>query len=162
MAMAVNQWLDQRLQPYRQRYALLPVRDQRALVALGLFLLVFVLGGSMWWMHRTAQKAERHATEQRELLLWMQANAGRVDLRQQTRLSLTEQVQQTAAAQGLQVTQTGTDAQLDVAVSHENFAVLASWLTRLAENGAEIKQLDIQQQNDGRLQMQAQLRQPAA
>ncbi len=152
-------WLGRRVQPLTQRLQLLPERDRRALLLLGVFLLLGVLGGALWLAHQQAIKAQREADSQRELLLWMQANAGRIDQRQQTRLPLTELVQQSAAAQGLSVTQNGTAQQVQVAVVHENFAVLSSWLTRLAEGGAEIQQLQVEQQSDGKLQLQATLHQ---
>lgn len=154
-----NDWLAQRWAPYLQRLEALPARDRRALLVLGLFLAVLLMGGGLWLLHHQAVKARQAASEQQALLLWMQANAGRIDVNQQALLPLGEQVQQTAAAQGLVLTQTGTDQQVQVTTRHENFAVLTSWLSRLAEGGVEIKQLSIQPQTDGQLQLQATLNQ---
>ena len=70
---------------------------------------------------------------------------------------LTELVQQSAAQQGLILTQNGDDQSLQVATKHDSFAVLGSWLSRLAEQGVQIRQLDIRQESDGALQLQATL-----
>lgn len=149
--------LSNSIQPLQQALDRLPSRDRKALLLLSVFLLLFILGLGLWSTNRAAQQATQAATDARELLVWMRAQAP--NIRQSTGVQplLTELVQQSAGQQGLILSQNGDDQSLQVATQHESFAVLGSWLSRLAEQGVQIRQLDIQQQTDGQLKLQATL-----
>lgn len=149
--------IQQQLEPLQLAYERLPERDRRALLMLVGFLLLFILGGGLWWAHKASIKAQQQATEQRELLLWMQSQAHHLQAGQQNTESLTEVVQRLASQQNLVITQNGDDAQTQVSVTHDNFAVLGAWLSRLAEQGIQIRQMDIRQQGNQQLQLQVTL-----
>ena len=68
-------------------------------------------------------------------------------------------IQTTAQNQGLTVSQMPGGDQIQVSVVHQNFAVLGTWLSRLAEQGVSIQQLDISQNPSGDLQLKASLKQ---
>lgn len=143
--------------PLQQALDRLPSRDRYALLFLGVFLAVLLLGLAVWTAHRAAQQATQAAIDARELLVWMRAQAPNIRQGSTVQPLLTELVQQSAAQQGLIVTQNGDDQSLQIATKHESFAVIGSWLSRLAEQGVQIRQLDIRQQPDGALQLQATL-----
>lgn len=150
-------WINQKFDPLRAALLRLPARDRRALLLLSGFLVLFVVGGLLWWAHDAAQKAEKNANAQRDLLLWMQAQAPNLAIEQGSQPPFAQQIQQAAAQQGLTLSQNGDDNQQQVSVSHPSFAVLGSWLSGLAANGVQIEQLDIRQQSGGILQLQATL-----
>lgn len=145
------------MQPLQQALDRLPSRDRKALLLLATFLSLLLFGLAGWTAHRAAQQATQDATDARELLVWMRAQAPNIRQGSTIQPLLTELVQQSAAQQGLILTQNGDDQSLQVATKHDSFAVLGSWLSRLAEQGVQIRQLDIRQQPDGALQLQATL-----
>lgn len=144
-------------QPLQQALERLPSRDRKALALLSLFLLISMMGLGIWTAHRAAQQATQSATEARELLVWMRAQAPNIRQGSGVQPVLTDLAQQAAAQQGLILTQNGDDQSLQVSTKHQSFAVLGSWLSRLAEQGVQIRQLEIRQQADGELQLQATL-----
>ncbi|MFA9204092.1 MAG: type II secretion system protein GspM [Flavobacteriales bacterium] len=145
------------MQPLQQALDRLPSRDRKALLLLSVFVLLLLFGLGLWSTHRAAQNATQAATDARELLVWMRAQAPNIRQGGAAQPLLTELVQQSAAQQGLILTQNGDDQSLQVATKHDSFAVLGSWLSRLAEQGVQIRQLDIRQESDGALQLQATL-----
>lgn len=143
--------------PMQQALDRLPSRDRKALLLLATFLLLLLFGLGLWSSHRAAQQATQAATDARELLVWMRAQAPNIRQGGGVQPLLTELVQQSASQQGLILSQNGDDQSLQVATKHESFAVLGSWLSRLAEQGVQIRQLDLRQQPDGAIQLQATL-----
>lgn len=143
--------------PMQQALDRLPSRDRKALLLLVMFLTVTLLSLAVWSAHRAAQNATQAATDARELLVWMRAQAPNIRQGGGVQPLLTELVQQSASQQGLTLSQNGDDQSLQVATKHESFAVLGNWLSRLAEQGVQIRQLDLRQQPDGAIQLQATL-----
>ncbi len=148
---------NQRIDQIQQRLDQLSPRDRFALIILTVFLVVFGIGYTVWKLNDVADKAQLRATEQRELLLWMRSQAVNIRQTQGEQMPLNVIVQTTAQNQGLSVTQMPSGDQLQISVSHPSFAVLGSWLSRLAEQGVNIQQLDIIQQPAGELQLKAML-----
>ena len=148
---------NQRIDQIQQRLDQLSPRDRFALIILTVFLVVFGIGYTVWKLNDVADKAQLRATEQRELLLWMRSQAVNIRQTQGEQMPLNVIVQTTAQNQGLSVTQMPSGDQLQISVSHPSFAVLGSWLSRVAEQGVNIQQLDIIQQPAGELQLKAML-----
>lgn len=152
----INQQIDQ----VQMMFGRLPKRDQLALLVLGAFLAVFIIGGGGYWLHHKAETAKDNADQQRQLLLWMRGQAPHLQASAGPAQPLSTIVQDSAAQQGLTVTQSETAGRITVTARHQSFAVLGTWLTRLAQSGIQIDQLDIEQQVDGILQLQATLTKP--
>lgn len=152
----INQHIDQA----QVMFGRLPKRDQLALLILGAFLTAFIIGGGGYWLHHKAETAQANADQQRQLLLWMRGQAPHLQASAGPAQPLATIVQEAAAQQGLTVSQTETEGRVMVTTSHQSFAVLGTWLTRLAQSGIQIDQLDIEQQVGGILQLQATLTKP--
>jgi type II secretory pathway component PulM len=138
----------------------LPKRDQMALLALSVFLAVFIIGGGGYWLHHKAETTKENADQQRQLLLWMRGQAPHLQANSGPVQSLSTIVQTTSAQQGITITQTETSGRLMVTARHQSFAVLGTWLTKLAQSGIQVDQLDIEQQMGDILQLQATLTKP--
>jgi general secretion pathway protein M len=158
--MLVLQRVSQQFDPLRQSLDRLPQRDRRALMALTAFLLLFLLGGGTWWAHHKDQQARQDAVEARELLLWMRGQAPYLQQGPANTQPLSTLIQDAAAAQGLVISQSGDDKNVQVSLTQAQFAVIGSWLSRLAAEGVQVSQLDIKQQNDEQLQVQVSFVQP--
>jgi type II secretory pathway component PulM len=153
MATSFNQYTTQ----LQQRLDQLSPRDRFALIILTIFLVVFTVGYSLWALHKAADNAQTRATEERELLLWMRSQAPNIRQSQSEQMPLNMIIQTTAQNQGLTVSQMPSGEQVQVSVVHQSFAVLGTWLSRLAEQGVGIQQLDINQNPSGELQLRATL-----
>lgn len=157
--MSIVTSFQQNLEQLRLKLDKLPPRDRMALIILTVFLLVFGIGGSVWYLHKTADETQQRATEQREFLLWMRSQAPNIQANPMDSQPLNVLIQNTAQQQGLTVSQSPMGDQVQVAVTHQSFAVLGTWLTRLAEQGIAINQLDIEQLASGELQLKAMMQQ---
>lgn len=157
MSLATN--FNQSIVRLQQRLDQLSPRDRFALIILTIFLIVTSIGYSIWALHKAADKAQTQATEERELLLWMRSQAPNIRQSQGDQMPLNMIIQTTAQNQGLTVSQMPAGDQIQVSVVHQNFAVLGTWLSRLAEQGVSIQQLDISQNPSGDLQLKASLKQ---
>lgn len=154
-----NQRFNQRVTQLQQRLDQLSPRDRFALIIMTVFLVVVTVGYSIWALHKAADKAQIQATEERELLLWMRSQAPHIRQSQGDQMPLNMIIQTTAQNQGLTVSQMPAGDQVQVSVVHQSFAVLGTWLSRLAEQGISIQQLDISQNPSGELQLKASLAQ---
>lgn len=157
--MSMRSFVSQYTEQLRLKLDQLAVRDRIALCILLIFLLVFSVVSSVWYLHKAADQAQGDAIEQRELLLWMRSQVPNIQTNPAAAQPLSEILQGTARQQGLTITQNGMGDQLQVGVTHQSFAVLGTWLTRVVEQGVVIKQLEIKQQNDGELQLNAVMQQ---
>lgn len=153
MKLAAN--INQHIDHLQQRLDQLPPRDRLILIVTTVLLLVFGTGFTIWKLNQAADNAQLRATEQRELLLWMRSQAVNIRQTQGEQMPLNMIIQTTAQNQGLTVSQMPSGEQVQVSVAHPSFAVLGSWLSRLAEQGVSIQQLDIIQQPAGELQLKA-------
>jgi general secretion pathway protein M len=152
--------LNAKLATAQSAYERLPKRDQWALLLLGAFLAIFVIVGGGYWLHHKAEQSKENADQARQLLLWMRGQAPHLQVSDGVQKPLATLVQELAAQQGLTITQNENAGRVMVTTSNQSFAVLANWLTRLAQAGIQIDQLDIDQQAGGVLQLQATFTKP--
>ncbi len=152
--------MNAKLAQLRASFEQLPKRDQLALQILGGFLAIFIVFGGGYWLHHKAEVTKDNADKARQLLVWMRGQAPHLQATTGVAQPFSTIIQEAAAQQGLTVTQTETSGRIAVSTSHQSFAVLGSWLTRLAQSGIQIDQLDIEQQAGGVLQLQATLTKP--
>lgn len=157
--MSISATIQQNIEQLRSKLDQLPPRDRLALIVLTIFLVVVSVGSSVWFLHKAADKAQVRATEQRELLLWMRSQAPNIQASPTDAQPLNVLIQNTAQQQGLTVSQNPMGDQVQVTVTHQSFAVLGTWLTRLAEQGVAVSQLDIEQTGTGELQLKAVMQQ---
>ena len=153
--MSMRSALSQQFDRMRLKLDQLSPRDRLALLIMMVFLLLVAFGGGVWYLHQAANKAQQRATEQRELLLWMRSQVGNVELSAAESEPLNVAIQNTAQQQGLTVNPNAVGTQAQVTATHPSFAVLGTWLTRLAQQGITIDQLSIEQLSSGELQLKA-------
>ncbi len=149
--MSLRTSIEQAREQLQVKLDALSLRDK---IALGSMLVVLVIA-AVWQLHRWANAVQTNATEQRETLLWMRSQAPNIQSGNKDSLPLSDVIQNTAQQQGLTVALNPVGDKVQVDTSHQNFAVLGSWLSRLAEQGVSISQLDIEQVATGELKLKA-------
>ena len=141
-----------RVQNYLEQ---LQQRERVALVVLTIFLLITILGCLLWFPHQVALKQQQRLTELKDTIHWMQTNAVQLSTESSEAMSMTEKVQHIAQQQGLTVQSQDNQGQMKLTTSHQNYAVLANFLTQLAQQGGSIVSMDMQKQPDGVIRLTA-------
>lgn len=131
----------------------LPPRDRFAIIVLTIFLTVTAIGLMLWFSHHSADKQQQRLLEMKETMHWMQSNAVKMSNQSVETTSARDKVQRVAQQLGLSVQSQESDQQLKLIVSHQNYAVLANFLTQLAQQGITIVSLDMQKQPTGEIQL---------
>lgn len=149
--MNIRTTIDQNMERALQKWDELALREKVILAVM----LVVIIAAIVWLLHSQASKARLEATTQREKLVWMRAQTPNIQTANQNSLPVDAMIQNAAQQQGLSPMMTSSGEAVQVEVTHQNYAVLGNWLSRLAEQGISIKQLDIEQVATGELKLKA-------
>lgn len=144
--------LNTRLQNYLDG---LQTRERIALVVLAIFLVVTLIGSLLWFPHQAALKQQARLTELKDTIYWMQTNAVQLSTESGESMSLTQKVQRIAQQQGLTVQSQDNQDQVKLTTTHQNYAVLANFLTQLAQQGGSIVSMEMQKESDGLIRLTA-------
>lgn len=149
--MSIRATIDQQAERALQKWDELVLREKVILAAM----LLVIIAAVVWVLHTQANKAQTAATTQREKLVLMRAQTPNIQTGNQNSLPVDAMIQNAAQQQGLSPMMTSSGEAVQVEVTHQNFAVLGNWLSRMAEQGISISQLDIEQLATGELKLKA-------
>ena len=79
----------------------------------------------------------------KDLMVWMQSNAVTMKPANELELDKSGKIQRIAQQQGLTVTSQQNGEQLQIVVTHQNYAILANFLTQLAQMGLSIQKMEM-------------------
>nr|WP_312822554.1 type II secretion system protein GspM [Acinetobacter oleivorans] len=144
-----DQWVEQIVQ-YLDR---LTVRERIMVVFTTIFVVVAIVGASLWKMHSLAEQQQR-LNDLKDLMVWMQSNAVTMKPANELELGQSEKIQRLAQQQGLTVTSQQNGEQLQIIVTHQNYAILANFLTQLAQMGLSIQKMEMVS-SDGQIKLTA-------
>lgn len=134
-----DQWIEQVTQ-YLDR---LTVRERVMVVFTTIFVVVAIIGASLWKMHSLAEQQQQRLNDLKDLMVWMQSNAVTMKPASELELGQSEKIQRVAQQQGLTVTSQQNGEQLQIIVTHQNYAILANFLTQLAQMGLSIQKMEM-------------------
>lgn len=145
-----DQWVEQIVQ-YLDR---LTVRERIMVVFTTIFVVVAFVGASLWKMHSLAEQQQQRLNDLKDLMVWMQSNAVTMKPANELELGQSEKIQRVAQQQGLTVTSQQNGEQLQIIVTHQNYAILANFLTQLAQMGLSIQKMEMVS-SDGQIKLTA-------
>lgn len=145
-----DQWVEQIVQ-YLDR---LTVRERIMVVFTTIFVVVAFVGASLWKMHSLAEQQQQRLNDLKDLMVWMQSNAVTMKPANELELGQSEKIQRVAQQQGLTVTSQQNGEQLQITVTHQNYAILANFLTQLAQMGLSIQKMEMVS-SDGQIKLTA-------
>ena len=145
-----DQWVEQIVQ-YLDR---LTVRERIMVVFTTIFVVVAIVGASLWKMHSLAEQQQQRLNDLKDLMVWMQSNAVTMKPANELELGQSEKIQRVAQQQGLTVTSQQNGEQLQIVVTHQNYAILANFLTQLAQMGLSIQKMEMVS-SDGQIKLAA-------
>lgn len=134
-----DQWIEQ-VNQYLDR---LTVRERIMVVFTTIFVVVAIIGASLWKMHSLAEQQQQRLNDLKDLMVWMQSNAVTMKPASELELGQAEKIQHVAQQQGLTVTSQQNGEQLQIIVTHQNYAILANFLTQLAQMGLSIEKMEM-------------------
>ncbi|MCH2070080.1 type II secretion system protein GspM [Acinetobacter pittii] len=134
-----DQWIEQ-VNQYLDR---LTVRERIMVVFTTIFVVVAIIGASLWKMHSLAEQQQQRLNDLKDLMVWMQSNAVTMKPASELELGQAEKIQRVAQQQGLTVTSQQNGEQLQIIVTHQNYAILANFLTQLAQMGLNIEKMEM-------------------
>ena len=121
----------------------LSVRERVLVIFTTVFVIVAAVGSALWYMHQAADTQQKRLNQLKDTIVWMQSNAVTMKPAGDMQLDAAEKVQRVAQQQGLSVASQQMEGKIQLAVMHENYAVLANFLTQLAQMGLSIEKMEL-------------------
>ena len=130
----------EKLTDYLER---LSVRERYMVVFTTIFVVVAAVGSALWYMHAAAEKQQNRVNDLKDMMVWMQSNAVTMKPADDLQLSASDKVQRVAQQQGLSVASQQAGEQIQIVATHANYAILASFLTQLAQMGLSLEKIEL-------------------
>ena len=140
---ALQNRMDQSFEKLSDYLDSLSVRERVLVIFTTVFVIVAAVGSALWYMHQAADTQQKRLNQLKDTIVWMQSNAVTMKTAGDTQLDAAEKVQRVAQQQGLSVASQQMEGKIQLAVMHENYAVLANFLTQLAQMGLSIEKMEL-------------------
>ncbi|MBB6362620.1 type II secretion system protein GspM [Acinetobacter lwoffii] len=140
---ALQNRMDQSFEKLSDYLDSLSVRERVMVIFTTVFVIVAAVGSVLWYMHQAADTQQKRLNQLKDTIVWMQSNAVTMKPAGDTQLDAAEKVQRVAQQQGLSVASQQMEGKIQLAVMHENYAVLANFLTQLAQMGLSIEKMEL-------------------
>jgi len=121
----------------------LSARERILVIFTTIFVLVTAVASALWAIHQAADTQQKRLNDLKDTLVWMQSNAVTMKPAGDLQLDAAEKVQRIAQQQGLSVASQQMDGKIQLMLSHENYSVLANFLTQLAQMGLSIEKMEL-------------------
>ena len=136
---SIDQFVE-RITDYLDR---LSVRERYMVIFTSIFVLVAVIGSALWFTHAAANKQQNRVNDLKDMMVWMQSNAVTMKPADDLQLSTADKVQRVAQQQGLSVASQQVGEQIQIVAAYENYAILANFLTQLAQMGLSLEKIEL-------------------
>ncbi|EPF80412.1 hypothetical protein GCM10025882_32810 [Acinetobacter gyllenbergii] len=139
---------DQKVEALNEYLQSLSVRERVMVIFTTIFVIVAVIGFSLWQMHALADKQQKRLNDLKDITVWMQSNAATMKPAGDSGLTVADKIQRTAQQQGLAVSSQQNGEQIQLVAEHQNYAVLANFLMQLSQAGISIQKMDMVSNNN--------------
>ena len=120
----------------------LTLRERIMVIFTSIFVIVAAVGAALFYMNKAANFQQKRVNELKDTVVWMQSNAVTMKPASDTQMTALEKVQRVAQQQSLSVASQQMGDQIQLAVMHENYAILANFLTQLVQMGLSIEKME--------------------
>ena len=135
--------IDQSIERITDYLDRLSVRERYMVIFTSIFVLVAAIGSALWFTHAAANKQQNRVNDLKDMMVWMQSNAVTMKPADDLQLSAVDKVQRVAQQQGLSVASQQAGEQIQIVAAHENYAILANFLTQLAQMGLSLEKIEL-------------------
>ena len=139
----MSTWFDQRIELVQDYLDRLNTRERVLVVFTTIFVIVAAVGSALWYMHAAAEKQQKRVNDLKDLVVVMQSHAVTMKPANDAQLSAADKIQRVAQQQGLSVASQQSGDKMQLVASHFNYAVLANFLTQLAQMGLSIEKMEL-------------------
>lgn len=139
----LQQTLDLQIEKITDYLDRLSTRERVMVIFTIVFVTVAFIGSALFYMHKVAEFQQKRLNELKDTIVWMQSHVVTMKPAGDSVLSATEKVQRVAQQQGLSVASQQSGTQIQIAVMHENYAVLANFLTQMVQSGLSIDKMEL-------------------
>ena len=136
---SIDQFIE-RITDYLDR---LSVRERYMVIFTSIFVLVAAIGSALWFTHAAANKQQNRVNDLKDMMVWMQSNALTMKPADDLQLTAADKVQRVAQQQGLSVASQQAGEQIQIVAVHEDYAILANFLTQLAQMGLSLEKIEL-------------------
>lgn len=140
---ALQNRMDQSFEKLRDYLDSLSARERVLVIFTTIFVVVAAVSSALWYMHQAADTQQKRLNQLKDTIVWMQSNAVTMKPAGDMQLDAAEKVKRVAQQQGLSVASQQIDGKIQLAVMHENYAVLANFLTQLAQMGLSVEKMEL-------------------
>ena len=135
--------IDQSIERITDYLDRLSVRERYMVIFTSIFVLVAAIGSALWFTHAAANKQQKRVNDLKDMMVWMQSNALTMKPADDLQLTAADKVQRVAQQQGLSVASQQAGEQIQIVAAHENYAILANFLTQLAQMGLSLEKIEL-------------------
>ncbi|MDK1683715.1 type II secretion system protein GspM [Acinetobacter terrestris] len=135
--------IDQSIERITDYLDRLSVRERYMVIFTSIFVLVAAIGSALWFTHAAANKQQNRVNDLKDMMVWMQSNALTMKPADDLQLTAADKVQRVAQQQGLSVASQQAGEQIQIVAAHENYAILANFLTQLAQMGLSLEKIEL-------------------
>ncbi|WP_111860572.1 type II secretion system protein GspM [Acinetobacter sp. CFCC 10889] len=133
------------------------VRERVMVIFTTIFVTVVIIGAALWYTHRAAENQQKRLNELKDLVVWMQSNVVTMKPADDLSLTVPDKIQRVAQQQGLSIASQQVGEQFQIVGQHENYAILANFLTQMAQMGVSIEKMELTKA-DGQIKLTATVR----
>ncbi|OTG60751.1 type II secretion system protein M [Acinetobacter sp. ANC 3903] len=135
--------IDQSIERITDYLDRLSVRERYMVIFTTIFVVVAAIGSALWYMHAAANKQQNRVNDLKDMMVWMQSNAVTMKPADDLQLTAADKVQRVAQQQGLSVASQQAGEQIQIVAVHENYAILANFLTQLTQMGLSLEKIEL-------------------
>ncbi|MDM1247418.1 type II secretion system protein GspM [Acinetobacter sichuanensis] len=119
------------------------MRERVMVIFTTIFVVVAIVGSALWSTHKAAENQQKRLNELKDLVVWMQSNVVTMKPADDLSLTVPDKIQRVAQQQGLSIASQQVGEQFQIVGQHENYAVLANFLTQIAQMGVSIEKMEL-------------------
>lgn len=135
----IDLWIEQ-VQAYLVRLSL---RERIMVIAATIIVLVAIIVTSLWKMHSAAEQQQDRLNELKDNLVWMQSHVVTMKPADDLNLTVADKIQRVSQQQGISVASQQVGEQIQLVAEHQNYAILANFLTQLVQMGVNIEKMEL-------------------
>ena len=135
--------LDLKIEKITDYLDTLSVRERWMIIFTTIFVVVAAIGSALWYTHQAADSQQKRLNQLKDTIVWMQSNAATMKPAEDLQLDASQKIQRVSQQLGLSVSSQSLEGKIQLNVTHENYAILANFLTQLAQLGLSIEKMEL-------------------
>lgn len=121
----------------------LSFRERVMVIIATVLVTVAIIATSLWKMHAAAEYQQKRLNELKDNLVWMQTHVVSMKPADDLSLTVSDKIQRVSQQQGISVASQQVGEQIQLVAEHQNYAILANFMTQLVQIGVNIEKMEL-------------------